>query len=581
MWGAMADAAEAEEPGSGQFVRQMKESLGDEGAKHFLHLGYDMMPQKPVGVGAIWHRKESVKVPFVGTMRSDSELELTGIEETSDGKVAHIAITSDTRSGKGAETVLGPVSMTFRSMDLRQEGTIRLNADTGLLLDSESKTSGGMRLIVRGPDGKRVSGTMKLSMTEETSVRPTLGKFPEAIAEYEKASKLGSVSLETLADAYKRQGDWEKAIATYKEAARRSPDLHVKLGDLYRSRGMLDEAIAEYDASEAPVRAQIERGSANANGYNELAWFYVTKKIKPQEAVSLAEKAVELAPADATILDTLRWAYLRNGQFAEALETFRKILVSQPGPRLSFSGWRAVAEIARSSIEGGVFLRFCDDMNELSKSMADKVASEHTLIWVQSVLAQFHEHRGEKEKAEEQWRKAGFIKTSSWLVIGPFDNVGGSGFFKAYPPEQSIDLHATYQARGTKIGWAELNPDSYGAFVDLEEVLDDNQWAVAYAFARVHSAQETQAQLRVGSDDDVKVWLNGKEVLSTNVARVAVIDQDIVSVNLKEGTNEILLKVCNRAGGWGFHLRITDSQGRPLEGLGYIPAAELRSTVPK
>ena len=319
----------------------------------------------------------------------------------------------------------------------------------------------------------------------------------------------------------------------------------------------------------------------NANVYNELAWSYVTKKIKPQEAVSLAKKAVELAPVDLGILDTLGWAYLRNGQFAEALETFRKILVSQPGPRLSFSGWRAVAEIARCSVEGGVFLKFCDDMNELSKSMADEVASEHTLLWVQSVLAQFHEHRGEREKAEQQWRKAGFVKTSSWLLIGPFDNVGGSGFFKAYPPEQSIDLHATYQARGTKIGWVELKQDSHGAFVDLEEVFDDNQWAVAYAFARVHSAQETQAQLRVGSDDDVKVWLNGKEVLSKSVARTAVIDQDIVPVNLKEGTNEILLKVCNRTGGWGFHLRITDSQGRPLEGLGYIPAADLRSTVPK
>ncbi len=177
MWDALADAAEAETPGSGEFVRkQLKESLGDEGARRFLHLAYEMMPDKPVGVGAIWHRKESVKVPFAGIVRSDSELELTGIEETSDGKVAHIATTSGMRSSKGAETVLGPVSMTFRSMDLRQKATTRLNVDTGLLLYSESKASGGMRFIVRGPDGKRASGTMELSMTEETSVRPVVGK---------------------------------------------------------------------------------------------------------------------------------------------------------------------------------------------------------------------------------------------------------------------------------------------------------------------------------------------------------------------------------------------------------------------
>jgi tetratricopeptide (TPR) repeat protein len=380
-----------------------------------------------------------------------------------------------------------------------------------------------------------------------------------------------------LGCAYIGQGKLDEAAEACKKAVAIDPN-HANawnsLGSAYFKQGKLEEGVEACEKALA-----IDPNHANA--CNGVAWFYVTRNIKPREALSLAKKAVELAPGNATIADTLGWAYLQNGQFSNALQTFRTVFISGPDPATSFSSWKGVSAIARSAVEPEVFVRFCDEMIELSKSMADKAASEHTLLWVQSVLAQFHEHRGEKEKAEQQWRKTGFVKTSSWLLIGPFDNVAGSGFSNAYPPEQSIDLHATYQARGTKIGWVELKQDSHGAFVDLGEVFDDNQWAVAYAFARVHSAQETQAQLRVGSDDDVKVWLNGKEVLSRNVGRTAVIDQDIVPVNLKEGTNEILLKVCNRTVGWGFHLRITDSQGRPLEGLKYIPAAELRSTVPE
>jgi hypothetical protein len=102
---------------------------------------------------------------------------------------------------------------------------------------------------------------------------------------------------------------------------------------------------------------------------------------------------------------------------------------------------------------------------------------------------------------------------------------------------------------------------------------------VAYAFARIHSAQDTQAQLRVGSDDDIRVWLDGTEVLTRNIARAFEIDRNSVTVNLKGGTNEILLKVCNCTAYWGFCIRITDLQGRPLEGLKHIPAADLRTAV--
>ena len=36
----------------------------------------------------------------------------------------------------------------------------------------------------------------------------------------------------------------------------------------------------------------------------------------------------------------------------------------------------------------------------------------------------------------------GFL--SNWYVVGPFDNSGGQGFAKIYPPEKSVDIQATY-----------------------------------------------------------------------------------------------------------------------------------------
>jgi len=80
-------------------------------------------------------------------------------------------------------------------------------------------------------------------------------------------------------------------------------------------------------------------------------------------------------------------------------------------------------------------------------------------------------------------------------------------------------------------------------------------------------------QLRLGSDDDLKVWVNGEAMLSRKVGRGATIDHDVIPVKLRRGLNEVLAKVCNRQGGWGLLLRVTDQSGRPLKNLAFRPSS--------
>lgn len=395
------------------------------------------------------------------------------------------------------------------------------------------------------------------------------GELKEAIAEYEEITKLkpdDARAFELLGDVYKTQDDFEKAVDYYKQAidiALDNSSLHVKLGDLYREQDMLDEAIAEYDASQTQTKTEIEQGSTNPWLYNNLAWFYIEKNMKPKESVFLAKKALELAPGNGTMLDTLGWAYLRNGQFDEALKTFPKVFAGEPH---SVSSWKGVSEVTQSSVKPEVFLQFFDDMAE----MASKDAGVN--IRLHATLAQFYEHQGEKEKAQKEWAKIGFVRNTNWLVLGPLDNTGGVGFSKAYPPEEKIDVHATYQGQ---MAWTQAKDEAVDAYIDFYKMFKDNQWKVAYAVAQVISPTEHKAQLKVGSDDDVKVWLNGEEVLSKNVPRSAAIDQDIVPIILKSGTNDILVKVCNRTGDWGFYLRITDTEGNPYTDLQFVATSEM------
>jgi outer membrane protein assembly factor BamB/Tfp pilus assembly protein PilF len=367
-----------------------------------------------------------------------------------------------------------------------------------------------------------------------------------------------------------KEGMVQQAITEYQEAIKKAPEtqferLHLELGDIYRERGMEAEALAEYEQSQAQLKAEIERGSANSYVYNSLVWFYIEKKIKPKEAVSLAKKAVELAPGDANFLDTLGWVYLRNGQFEEALQTFAEVFSIDP--RFDNS-WRGVSEIAQVGSETPppvapeVFLQFCD---EVAKAL--EKAGERTLPQVHLALAQFYERRGEKEKAQSEFAKTGFPKESSWLVIGPFDNTDDKGRTYPYPPETEINMNATYQGKVGAVKWQKAEDGRMDGRLDFTKIFTPTEWVVAYALIDVISPDDREAQLRIGSDDGVKVWLNGQVVWTNQVPRGLRLDEDVAPITLKKGTNRLLFKVDNGVEAWELTVRITDASGQPLEGL--------------
>ncbi len=114
---------------------------------------------------------------------------------------------------------------------------------------------------------------------------------------------------------------------------------------------------------------------------------------------------------------------------------------------------------------------------------------------------------------------------------------------------------------------------SFGArrgTINIIEAIGNAQDAVAYLQAKIRSPRSQQATLQLGSDDGVKVWLNGEMVHAKNVARGVTPDEDKVKVELREGVNELLLKVTNGGGDWGAIVRFAGEGGRPLRNINEI-----------
>jgi putative heme-binding domain-containing protein len=130
-------------------------------------------------------------------------------------------------------------------------------------------------------------------------------------------------------------------------------------------------------------------------------------------------------------------------------------------------------------------------------------------------------------------------------TIGPFDD-GKLGLSAIHPPEKGpVDLTATYDSGGKTLAWKSLRG---GAAFDFRKAFGRCDRASFYAYCRIESPIAQQMMLLPGSDDGLKVWVNGQPVWTHAGVRAALPLQDVVFVDLEPGSNDLLLRVNNVEG---------------------------------
>ena len=97
----------------------------------------------------------------------------------------------------------------------------------------------------------------------------------------------------------------------------------------------------------------------------------------------------------------------------------------------------------------------------------------------------------------------------------------------------------------------------------------ETPFSVAYAVCYLESpAAQTGVVLRIGSDDQAKIFLNESEVYRSTKTQSWEPERDTVSgIELKAGLNVLVFKVVNEREGWVGSVRISDAAGQVIKGL--------------
>ena len=99
--------------------------------------------------------------------------------------------------------------------------------------------------------------------------------------------------------------------------------------DLLYNRGLLAAEMDLLEVHEQDMRTLIEIQPENAHAYNALGYTLADQTERFDEAFELITKALELAPDDPFILDSMGWVHYRKGNFEEAINYLRQALASK------------------------------------------------------------------------------------------------------------------------------------------------------------------------------------------------------------------------------------------------------------
>lgn len=163
----------------------------------------------------------------------------------------------------------------------------------------------------------------------------------------------------------------------------------------------------------------------------------------------------------------------------------------------------------------------------------------------------------------------GFIR--DWLLLAPCPIEAGNGAGEidkkqfAAEAQPAAKEGATESVNGKALTWRKIATPSF--YIDFRELnpTEPEQvagWAVAYL---VVSAEKSGLTLRMNSNDQGKVYLNGKELVKFTDTRTLEKDTEdtAAAVTLQKGVNVLVLKVINEENNWQGSVRFYDG-GKPF-----------------
>ncbi len=193
---------------------------------------------------------------------------------------------------------------------------------------------------------------------------------------FEKIKNPNEKILFDVANFYRNAKEYEQAIKYYTTVLEIvSEDLETK-SDLFYRRGASNERMGNYEEADRDMLLSLEIDPDDAYVLNYLAYSWLERDYKIEEAIEMLKKAYSLTENDPYITDSIGWAYFLTEDYVKAETYLKRAVELMPDDAIVNDHYGDILWKLGRKIQAIYFWKSASKMEDVDEEMLKKINSK-------------------------------------------------------------------------------------------------------------------------------------------------------------------------------------------------------------
>ena len=192
-------------------------------------------------------------------------------------------------------------------------------------------------------------------------------------SEFKKIVSPNKKILFDMANFYKNFKKYDEAIIYYTQLIEIFDDNSEIKQDLLYRRGGTYERMKEYSKSDKDLQDSLKIDPDDAYVLNYLAYSWLERNFKIEEAIKMLETAYELESNDPYIIDSIGWAYFLTNDYKKAEKFLKRAVELMPDDSIVNDHYGDILWKLDRKIQARYFWRNVLKMEDVDEEMLNKI----------------------------------------------------------------------------------------------------------------------------------------------------------------------------------------------------------------
>ena len=192
-------------------------------------------------------------------------------------------------------------------------------------------------------------------------------------SEFSKIVSPNKKMLFDIANFYRNAKEYKKAIKIYSKILKKPENNFDIQSDVLYRRGSSYERIGEYKNADQDLLSSLKIDSDNAYVLNYLAYSWLERDFKINEAIIMLETAYKYKNNDPYIIDSIGWAYYLVEDYQKAEEFLKRAVILMPDDPIVNDHYGDILWKLDRKIQARYFWSSVLKMKDAEEDMIEKV----------------------------------------------------------------------------------------------------------------------------------------------------------------------------------------------------------------